>query len=399
MRVSNETLRAAFLSALDTAQRRLVHSQAQVASGQRVNNPSDDPLAAARIAHLDASLSRLEQYQANGAIARNQLGLEETSLGAVIDNLQSVKELVVQANTATLSSSDRQVIANELRQYRNALVSLANNTDADGRYLFGGYSEVGAPFTVGSGGNVVYNGDQGQRTLQISDTRFVATNDSGADIFQKIPTGNGTFVVTANSGNTGTGTLGAGTLVNAGAWADDTYTIAFTSATAYTVRDSANAVVASGTFTPPAQSVQFRGADIAIDGTPAAGDAFTVAPSTQRDVFTTLDSLIAALDAPLGDPATRAQVTSRISQGMADLDQALSHVVDARAEIGARVRALDQEATLGEDFSVHLQTTLSSIRDLDYAEALSRLSKQQFGLEVAQQSYARMQGLSLFRYL
>jgi flagellar hook-associated protein 3 FlgL len=392
-------LRAAFLSALDSAQRRLVETQAQVASGKRVNNPSDDPLAAARIAHLDASLARLDQYQANGVIARNQLGLEENSLGAAIDNLQSVKELVVQANNSTISSSDRQVIANELRQRRDALLTLANNTDSDGRYLFGGYSENGAPFSVAAGGNVVYNGDQGQRTLQISDTRFVAINDSGAQVFQNIPNGNGTFAIAANVANTGTGTLGAGTVIDAAAWVDDSYTVTFTSATAYEVRDSGNALVGSGSFVPPAQSVQFRGANVQIDGTPAVGDRFSVVPSSRSDVFATLDGLIAALEAPASDAASNALLHSRVGQGMGDLDQALSHVIDTRAQIGARVRALDQEATLGEDFSVHLQTTLSSIRDLDYPEAMSRLSQQLFGIDVAQKSYARMQGLSLFQYL
>ena len=62
MRVSNETLRAAFLSALDSAQRRLVDTQAQVASGKRVNNPSDDPLAAARIARFSAALGPADAW-------------------------------------------------------------------------------------------------------------------------------------------------------------------------------------------------------------------------------------------------------------------------------------------------------------------------------------------------
>jgi flagellar hook-associated protein 3 FlgL len=48
---------------------------------------------------------------------------------------------------------------------------------------------------------------------------------------------------------------------------------------------------------------------------------------------------------------------------------------------------------------VHLKTTLSSVRDLDYAEALSRLSQELFGLDAAQQAFARTQGLSLFKYI
>jgi flagellar hook-associated protein 3 FlgL len=82
-----------------------------------------------------------------------------------------------------------------------------------------------------------------------------------------------------------------------------------------------------------------------------------------------------------------------------DVDNAIARMIDARGEIGARVRALDQQEALNADFAVHLKTTLSSVRDLDYAEALSRLSQELFGLDAAQQAFARAQNLSLFKYI
>ena len=100
MRVSNDTLRSAFLAALDDARRRVVETQHQVSTGLRINSPSDDPVAAARVAHLDASLARLDQYQANAIFARNQLGLEEESLSEAIGHLQRIRELTLQANNA-----------------------------------------------------------------------------------------------------------------------------------------------------------------------------------------------------------------------------------------------------------------------------------------------------------
>src|SRR6267154_3010651 len=111
MRVSNDTLRSSFLAALESAQRRLIATQAKVSSGKRVNKPSDDPVAAARIAHLEASLSRLDQYKSNSDFARNQLGLEESALNDVIGNLQRVRELALQANNSTASDGDRKIIA------------------------------------------------------------------------------------------------------------------------------------------------------------------------------------------------------------------------------------------------------------------------------------------------
>ena len=114
MRVSNDTLRSAFLAALDDARRRIMDTQQQVSTGLRINSPADDPVAAARVAHLDASLTRLDQYQANAVFARNQLGLEEESLNEAIGNLQSIRELTLQANNGTASAGDRQVIAAEI---------------------------------------------------------------------------------------------------------------------------------------------------------------------------------------------------------------------------------------------------------------------------------------------
>ena len=398
MRVSNDTLRSAFLAALDDARRRVVETQHQVSTGLRVNNPSDDPVAAARVAHLDASLSRLDQYQANSTFARNQLGLEEESLNVAIEHFQRIRELTLQANNASMSSGDRHVIATELRQHRDALLTIANTTDVDGRYLFSGYSESTRPFTTGAGGNVVYNGDQGQRSLQISDSRFVAINDSGADVFQRIEEGNGTFVLAVNPLNSGSGTLGSSSVTNPAAWVADTYTITFLTPTTYEVRNSAAALVASGTFSS-GQSLSFTGIELSIDGAPAAGDTFTVAPAAQRDVFATLDRLIAAVEMPAATPAGRAQLHSNVGQRLADLDQAIAHIIDVRGEIGARARALDQQEGLNADFTVHLKTTLSAVRDLDYAEALSRLSQELFGLDAAQQAFARAQNLSLFRFI
>ena len=397
MRVTNDTLRMAFLNALETAQRRLADTQNQVSTGRRINKPSDDPLAAARIGQLDASLARLDQYQANGIVARNQLGLEEEALASVIDNLQRVRELAINANNATLDNSNRAAIAAELRQRLDGVLALANTTDASGRFLFAGFSEGTQPFVVTAAG-VAYNGDQGQRSVQVSDERLVAVNDSGAAVFQRIPSGNGSFTLAADAGNTGTGVLGAGTIVNPALYVSDSYTIEFLSPTSYEVRDGGGGLVVAGAYTP-GQSVEFLGVNIAMTGEPALGDVFTVTPSASQDVFTTLNELITALETPVTDPASRALLNNRVGQLLVDIDQATGRMIEVRSEIGARVRALDQEVSLNEGFTLQLTETLSEIRDLDYAQALSLLSQQLFGLEAAQQTFARTAGLSLFRFL
>jgi flagellar hook-associated protein 3 FlgL len=186
--------------------------------------------------------------------------------------------------------------------------------------------------------------------------------------------------------------------VNPPAWVPDTYTVTFLTPTSYEVRNGASALIASGAFVP-SQSLTFAGIEMRIDGSPAAGDAFTAGPSSQRDVFATLDRAIATIDGSGNDPAARAQMHSNLGQRLLDVDGAIARMIEARGEIGARVRALDQQESLNADFAVHLKTTLSSVRDLDYAEALSRLSQELFGLDAAQQAFARAQNLSLFKYI
>jgi flagellar hook-associated protein 3 FlgL len=398
MRVSSDLLRTVFLNALADTQQRFAKTQTQVSSGQRVNSPADDPAAAARIAQLNATLSRLDQFKSNADFARNQLGLEESALTSTVDNLQQIRELAVQANNAPLSDGDRAAIASELSQRLESLRSVANTTDVDGRHLFAGYNENALPFTIDSTGNVVYNGDQGQRTVQVSETRFVALNDSGADVFQRIPTGNGTFTLTAGAANTGTGVLGAGTVVDPTAWDPDNYTIKFLTPTTYEVRDSTAALVASGTYTA-GQAISFRGIAVPIDGAPSANDTFVVAPSSSRDIFATVNSLITALETPASSVAAQASLHNKVGQLLADIDQATNHVISKRSDVGSRAKALDDETSLADDFKVQLSTMLSNIRDLDYASALTQLSQQQLGLQAAQQAYAQTQGLTLFRFL
>jgi flagellar hook-associated protein 3 FlgL len=81
------------------------------------------------------------------------------------------------------------------------------------------------------------------------------------------------------------------------------------------------------------------------------------------------------------------------------IDQALGHLQQVRAGVGVRLGALDDAVATQADLETDLQSLLSSIRDLDYAEAVSRLNQQFVALQAAQQSLARVGQLSLFDYL
>jgi flagellar hook-associated protein 3 FlgL len=147
------------------------------------------------------------------------------------------------------------------------------------------------------------------------------------------------------------------------------------------------------------QAIEFAGISVEVSGQPAAGDSFSVTDAGGVGFFAALDALVATLAAGTATPAERSQFQSRIAGGLAQLDQSLGHLQQVRADVGVRLGTIDGAVAAQEDLEIDLQSLLSSIRDLDYAEAVSRLNQQFVALQAAQQSLARVGRLSLFDYL
>jgi flagellar hook-associated protein 3 FlgL len=88
-----------------------------------------------------------------------------------------------------------------------------------------------------------------------------------------------------------------------------------------------------------------------------------------------------------------------IKAGLANLDQALDRVLAVRADVGARLQEIDSLDDLGETTGLQHEKTLSDLRDLDYAAAISDFTRQQLVLEAAQKSFTKIAGMSLFDFL
>jgi len=397
MRVSTSGAFASGQSAMQRLQAALDFTQRQISSGRRILTPSDDPIGSARAIEIRESISRLEQFDRNATIATNRLSQEESALSSVNNVLQRVRELAVQANNGTQTNETRRLIAVELRQNLDALVQIANQKDGNGSYLFAGNLEGAAPVTR-SGGSYTYNGDQGQRFIQIGESRQVADGDSGAAIFFAIRNGNGTFNTSASVSNTGTAILSESGVTDPTAWDQGRYTVRFTGANNYDVLDASAAVVSTGTFNP-GDTIAFRGIEFAIDGAPLGGDEFFVAPSRNQDVFSMVNELATALEQGSSDASSQAVLTTTINAGLTNMDQAIGNILDTRIQVGSRLAAIENQVDSNGSFVLNYRETLADIEDLDYAEALSRLSLEVTTLEAAQQSFIRTQSLSLFNYL
>jgi flagellar hook-associated protein 3 FlgL len=258
-------------------QTKLFETQNQLATGKRINSPSDDPTGAAQLVGLSESSKITAQYQDNILAARTRLELEETALGSVGETLQRVRELTIQALNDTNSAMDRAAIAAEVRQLADEVIGLANRKDGNGQFMFAGFQVLTTPFSEAPPGTFNYNGDQGQRQIQIGSARQIADGDSGQAVFMDIPYGGGF-----------------------------------------------------------------------------------------KSVFAILEDLATDLEADAPNGASLDQ-----------LDSAMNQFLGFRASIGARLNALDSQEKINVTMLIQLEKTRSVIEDLDYAEAASRLSREE----------------------
>src|SRR5690554_6470932 len=202
IRISSQQIFSGGINRLQDLNVNLNQTQEQVSTGKRVNRPSDDPVAAARILKLDQEVGRIETYQRNVGLAENRLQLEESTLSSMIDIVQRVRELTVQAGNGSLSANDRQSISAELKQRLQQLAAQANTQDSAGSYIFSGFQGESPAFAQNINGDWVYQGDEGQRFLEIDDGVNVAISDHGKDLFVNVPAGGPTFFTEVGPGVT-----------------------------------------------------------------------------------------------------------------------------------------------------------------------------------------------------
>lgn len=397
MRISSSQMYSNSLTSMLNQQAKLATTQQQLSTGQRLLTPSDDPVGAVRSLELNRAQDQTTQYLRNADLLDSRLRLEEGVVDSSIDVVQRIRELTIQANNDSQGNESRLSIASELRQQLENLVSYANTKDSSGHFIFAGYQEDVAPFSKTTNG-YTYNGDDGRRELQIGPSRRMADGDPGSEVFMGMLNGNGKFIASAASANTGTGIINAGSVADVQAFNHDNVTIRFSSASQYDIVDDGGAVIDSGDYLSGGD-ILVGGMAVSIKGSPAAGDEFALAPSGRQDIFSMVEALAQSLETPRNDQTQRAAQHNEINTALSGFDRALDHLIQIQSNIGSRMESLQRQVDINDGASLQISENLSMINDLDYAEAISRFSQQQTALQAAQQAFAKTQGLSLFNYI
>ena len=407
MRISSQQSQQIAINAMLEQQDKLSKVQQQVATGRRIFRPSEDPIAAAKVVNLRDLLNTTKQFQDNIEAARARLTLEEGVLDSTTSVIQRVRELAVMANNDTQTNENREFIAEEVKQLRDELLALANAADNSGDFLFAGAKNKFKPFVRTEANSFEYHGDDGQRFISIGPKRQIATSDSGTATFRTIKDGNGHFTVLDDAGNRGSAIADPGTV--AGKYELGTYAIMFSKTvsadqtetiTYKVIDDKGNSVIPAGTTYVEGAAIEFNGVRTAIEGEPEDGDFFVIRPSMNQDVFTTIQRFVDALyNKNATDDENNASLHNEVNRTLSGLDLALGNILSVRANVGARLNALDSQQDINQAYMLQVREILSDVEDLDYSEAVSDLNLKLTGLEASQKAFTRVQGISLFNHI
>lgn len=409
MRISTNQIFQTGLDGMLKQQVQTLKLQQQLSSGKKIDSPADDPISATLIAMMNQRIGWTENLQKNADSAANSLAFEESILNNTVIALQRIRELQVQGGNTALSESDRIAMSKEMENLLSQLENLGNTRDSNGSYLFSGGKTSTTPFSKDMTGAYVYNGDETQRFQTVASGLQIPVNDNGNDIFMRIMNGNGYFTVT-QAGNTGAVAATTGSLVDPTSYVPDNYTVQF-------VLNTSNQLVmmvtgaAGGNIIPPTGipddaplyqdgiTASFMGVEIAFTGTPNPGDSFSLNPSKNESIFSTTQRIIANLKKPFSTATEKAAVQTENNQLMEQLDTAINNFIIAEAKIGARRNQLDISGQVNGDVVESSTTALQLLEDVNLAEAAVSLNLQMVFLQASQQSFSKIQGLSLFNYI
>jgi flagellar hook-associated protein 3 FlgL len=193
MRVTQGMLAANMLRNLSVSYARLGKYQDQLATGKKINRPSDDPVVAMKGMIYRTNLTEVEQYKRNFSEAYSWIENSDAALDQATQALQRIRELVVQASNDTYEASQRAAISEEIKQLTEHLASIANTKVGD-KYIFNGTDTLKQPVDLSQTPPVVSKNTD-EIKIELSKGIYIPVNVNPTKVFDYDNTakGNGLF--------------------------------------------------------------------------------------------------------------------------------------------------------------------------------------------------------------
>jgi flagellar hook-associated protein 3 FlgL len=388
--------------AVQQSQQALSTALQQVSTGLRVNQPSDDPSAAASMVISLASSAAVDQYTSNVSAVQSQLQTADSAISAVLTSLNTAVTLAGQGSTSTTSAANDQALAAQVQGVLSNVIAQAN-TSYQGAYLFGGSASNTAPFVAAS---TTYTSGNGSAAAPLSLTSPLTpgsvTTISDASTAQ-------TFSFTAAAGDTianlqaaisaasAAGTISPGTTATINAKGE--LAISTNSGTHGIVVSSNDPVLgpmsaSSGTAVANAYAYVGNSTVNSVQ----IGDSTTIAtniPGNQlftsgANVVGTLNGLITALQS--GNSANVAKASTSVST-------ALNYVAQQRVPLDNTISQLSSQENYLSQETVTLTTQQTALVGVNLATAATSLSQAELDNTAVLAAAAKVLPQTLLNYL
>jgi flagellar hook-associated protein 3 FlgL len=145
MRIATSQFQAMMTQSLDLNQEQVANVTAQMASGKRIQLPSDDPVDSVRLSRLEREEAGIKQYRNNIAAVNERLSKNEGYLQNMVNDMGPGRDLLVWASDGSNTSQDLNAMVSSLSSLRDSLMYSANTIDQEGRYVFSGTATNQAP--------------------------------------------------------------------------------------------------------------------------------------------------------------------------------------------------------------------------------------------------------------
>lgn len=401
MRITTNMVYDRNISSLNGANERLSTAYEQLMSGNKFKTAGEDPSGMSQKLALTKEIDLFKQYGVNGSLLENSLGHEETVLTALNTAMTSAQTLIQKANDSAVGYEDRQAIASELEGLQKQMFDLMNSKNSQGEYIFGGNQSKTQPFIQDASGNYVFQGDTGQRSIQVSPTVQIPANDSGFNLFEIVPTRR---TSSAGSANIQVGVADQGHFDSFyrnnydPSLASNQYTVNTIAGTpdTYEIRDGGGALLQSGDYVA-GNKIPFNGLELTLS-LPAGGAAqnFVLDPPQNNNILDGMSDFITALRDPNITPDT---FQLKVADATAHMKNARLNVDQGLGEIGGRMNGLEQVMGSNEGLSTLNQQARAKVSEADLYEVIATLSKEDAALSATQLSFSKISKLTLFDYI
>ncbi len=426
MQISNKLFNQQQLGNFGRLNKDIQQLQSKIASGKNILKASDDPLGAIQLSAAKEQKELLGKFSSNVAAAQVRLEQANSVMGEITNVLTRMSELTTMAGNGAYDAFNREAIAREMEQLKDVLLSQVNTKDTRGQSLFSGFNSNVEAFSRNKDGTVIYNGDRGVQSLQISENMTVNTSIDGGTAFMKVktPDGNRSLFDIADSA---VNAIRSATAVTSFGTAASIANLDFTLPNQlqnWTFNLEGSAGTASITASVSDQNLQGFvdevnaasvqtgiSATLEADGTVTLNDASSgeikMSEVSIEGYEFSNETLVSYVDLKAVDgagttitnPVRLTDTGQLIRESMANFDNAIANIGNQKAYIGAHAGKAQMQLDAIRSRELVVTSQVMNLEDADLTKLVTELQTQMVTRDAAHQAFAKIGQQSLFDFL